>query len=216
MKKNMYVNHLKKWLDLLCAIVLLIILSPLLLIISLVIKSTSKGPVLFVQDRIGKGQNIYHIYKFRTMVTDAELVGDGLFVFSESDARITSVGKLLRKTSLDELPQLINIIKGDMSFIGPRPPVIYHPYKVNEYPTDFLERFAVLPGITGLAQVELRNSAVWNERIKLDIEYVEKVSFVFDLSILLKTVITVFKRENIVISEEHKKQIEKRENSDLE
>ena len=110
---------------------------------------------------------------------------------------ITRIGKILRKTSLDELPQLINVIKGEMSIVGPRPPVTYHPHKYEEYREEQKIRFKVRPGITGLAQVRVRNSASWDERIKIDIEYVDKISFTMDIKIVLKTVVKVFKKDNI-------------------
>ena len=122
------------------------------------------------------------------MVLNAEKLGDGLVVQSEDDPRITKVGKLLRKTSLDELPQLFNILLGQMSLIGPRPPVTYHPYNGYEnYPERAKKRFQMRPGITGLAQVEKRNSATWDERIEIDIDYVENFSLLLDLKILFKT-----------------------------
>ena len=131
------------------------------------------------------------------MIPNAEKIGDGLKVKTESDNRITRIGKILRKTSLDELPQLINVIKGEMSIVGPRPPVTYHPHKYEEYREEQKIRFKVRPGITGLAQVRVRNSASWDERIKIDIEYVDKISFTMDIKIVLKTVVKVFKKDNI-------------------
>ena len=131
------------------------------------------------------------------MIPNAEKIGDGLKVKTESDNRITRIGKILRKTSLDELPQLINVINGEMSIVGPRPPVTYHPHKYEEYREEQKIRFKVRPGITGLAQVRVRNSASWDERIKIDIEYVDKISFTMDIKIVLKTVVKVFKKDNI-------------------
>lgn len=213
----MYKKYIKRFFDIFFAILLSVLLSPIMLIIAVLIKLNSKGPVLFLQERVGKNKEIFNICKFRTMVTNAEKSGDGLFVFSENDNRITKVGKFLRKTSLDELPQLLNVLKGEMSFIGPRPPVCYHPYKIDEYPSEFDPRFTVLPGITGLAQIRLRNSAVWDERMRVDNEYVASVSLSKDISILIKTIITIFKSENVVISSDHRKQLERRkEKSDME
>ena len=163
-------------------------ISPLFLIICLSIKITDSGDVFFRQQRIGKDGKVFDIIKFRTMVQNAENIGDGLVVQTEDDPRITKVGRILRKTSLDELPQLINIIKGDMSLIGPRPPVTYHPYEGYEnYPDRAKKRFEMRPGITGLAQVEKRNSASWEERIGIDVEYVENFSLLLDARIFLKT-----------------------------
>ena len=166
----------------------LLVISPVFLLISCAIKFTDFGPVFFKQKRIGKNGKVFDIIKFRTMVVNAEQIGDGLVVQDESDPRITKVGRLLRKTSLDELPQLINIIIGDMSLIGPRPPVTYHPYDGYEnYPDKAKKRFEMRPGITGLAQVEKRNSATWDERIEIDIKYVEDFSLLLDMKIFFKT-----------------------------
>lgn len=196
----MYKNYLKRIMDFLCSLLGLIVLAPVFIVIAVLIKISSKGPVFFFQERLGKNGRVFKIIKFRTMVINAENQGDGLFVFDEDDERITKFGKLLRKTSLDELPQLINVLVGDMSLVGPRPPVTYHPYRIEEYDTNKLKRFEVRPGITGLAQVKLRNSGTWDDRIKLDLIYVDKISFLMDMRILLLTIISVFKRKNIFIS----------------
>ncbi len=131
------------------------------------------------------------------MVVNAEHIGDGLKVKENDDPRITKAGKILRKTSLDELPQLFNILKGDMSIIGPRPPVTYHPYNVGEYDEIKKHRFDVRPGLSGLAQVKVRNSATWDERIEYDLSYIKNITLRNDLKILLKTIIGVIKRDNI-------------------
>lgn len=166
----------------------LVIILPFFLVICIAIKVNDHGSAFFKQKRIGKDGRIFEIIKFRTMVLNAEKFGDGLVVQSEDDPRITKVGKLLRKTSLDELPQLLNILLGQMSLVGPRPPVTYHPYNGYEnYPERARKRFQMRPGITGLAQVEKRNSATWDERIEIDIDYVENFSLLLDLKILSKT-----------------------------
>ena len=193
----MYAKYIKRFLDFTISIISLIIFSPLFLIIAMAIKIDSKGSILFLQERLGKNGKVFRIVKFRTMIVNAEKIGDGLKVKSENDNRITNIGKILRKTSLDELPQLINVIKGDMSIVGPRPPVTYYPHKYEEYSKKQKIRFHVRPGITGLAQVKVRNSASWDERIEIDIEYVKKITFLGDLKILLKTIIKVFEKENI-------------------
>lgn len=187
---------IKRIMDLFASILGIIVISPFLIIISLAIKFTSKGPVLFKQERLGKDGEVFKIIKFRTMIDKAEDVGTGLSTF-EGDPRVTKVGGLLRKTSLDELPQLFNVLKGNMSLIGPRPPVPYHPRKYNEYSKYQKQRFLVKPGITGLAQVKGRNSLTWDERIEYDIEYVNDQSLLLDMRILVLTVIKVFKNENI-------------------
>lgn len=171
-------------------------LLPLFLIISILIKFDSKGPVFFVQERLGKDGKVFKIYKFRTMIDGAINMGSGLRT-EEGDFRITRVGNILRKTSLDELPQLINVLKGDMSLIGPRPPVPYHPKNYEEYSDEEKKRFSVRPGITGYAQAVLRNGASWDERIKLDLIYVDKMSFTFDLYILFLTFLTVVRGKNV-------------------
>jgi len=166
------------------------------ILIAIAIKLDSKGPVFFKQERLGKKGKVFKIYKFRTMVDNAESIGSGIYTY-EGDPRITKVGSILRKTSLDELPQLINVLIGDMSIIGPRPPLPYHPRKYEEYNEEQIKRFNVRPGITGHAQVIGRNALVWDERIVLDVEYVEKQSFFFDINILFLTIINVVKRDNI-------------------
>lgn len=196
-EKGIYERIVKKVLSKLISGVSLLLISPLFLLIALAIKIDSKGPVFFKQERVGFDQNVFTIYKFRTMVVNAENIGDGLSIKSEGDSRITRVGKFLRKTSLDELPQLINIIRGDMSFIGPRPPVTYHPYKVGYYDEHKKHRFDVKPGITGLAQAKIRNSGTWDERIEYDLEYVDHISFINDIKVILDTIKIVLKSSSV-------------------
>jgi len=203
MKKYYYIKSI---IDFILALIGLIVISPLLLIIAILIKIDSKGPVFFLQERLGKDGKIFKIYKFRTMIDGAINMGSGLRT-DEGDPRITKVGNILRKTSLDELPQLINVLKGEMSLIGPRPPVPYHPRKYEEYSNEQKKRFTVKPGITGYAQVVLRNSGTWDERIVYDVEYVEKMSLKFDIYIFLKTIYSVIKKENIYLSKEAKSEI---------
>ncbi|MGH2101182.1 sugar transferase [Aerococcus urinaeequi] len=188
----------KRIFDIIFSLIFLIILSPIMLIIALIIKTTSQGPVLFKQKRIGKNGHIFEIFKFRTMVLNAENIGDGLSLKSEKDKRITSVGSLLRKTSLDEIPQLFNVLFGQMSIVGPRPPVTYHPYKgIEGYPEWAKKRFTIRPGITGLAQVKVRNSVSWDERIKYDIMYIKNFNIILDLKIIFKTFLRVISTEDI-------------------
>lgn len=176
--------------DKLLALLLLILFSPLFLIVSVLIKIDSKGSVIFKQSRIGKDGKLFTIYKFRTMCDNAVNIGEGIFV-SKNDSRITRVGKVLRKTSLDELPQLINILKSEMSFVGPRPPLEHHPYYYKDYDNTQRQRFEVFPGITGYAQAYGRNSIKWPERIVMDVYYYENYSLFFDLKIIMATIITV-------------------------
>lgn len=193
-----YRKYGKRIFDIIVSAFSLVILSPLFLIISICIKIDSKGPIFFKQERLGKNGKVFTIYKFRTMVENAENIGDGLSIKSQGDNRITKFGSFLRKTSLDEIPQLFNVLYGDMSLIGPRPPVTYHPYKgYSNYPKKFQKRFLVKPGITGYSQITVRNSVPWNERIELDLIYVENCSFMFDIKIMLLTVQRVLKKDNI-------------------
>ena len=168
--------YIKCILDYIFALVGLILLLPLFLIIALLIKFDSKGPVFFLQERLGQNGKVFKIYKFRTMVDGAIEMGSGLRT-DEGDPRITKVGNILRKTSLDELPQLINIIKGEMSIIGPRPPVPYHPRKYDEYSAEQKSGLQFDRELVDMPQVVLRNAGTWDERIELDLEYVQKMSF---------------------------------------
>lgn len=187
---------IKRIFDFALSLISLIILLPILLIISIIIKLDSKGPVFFKQERLGKNGKVFLIYKFRTMVDNAEDIGTGLFT-NENDPRITKIGSFLRKTSLDELPQLINVLKGEMSIVGPRPPVPYYPYKYEDYSDEQRLRFSVLPGITGYAQVNGRNEVEWDERIEYDVYYAKNWSLVLDIKVILKTFKIVFRKEGI-------------------
>ena len=168
---------------------MLTILSPVLLISALAIKIDSKGPVIFKQKRLGLNGKEFYIYKFRSMCVGAEKGG----VYSDNnDKRVTKIGNILRKTSIDELPQAINILKGDMSFIGPRPPLTYHPWPIDEYTNEQLRMFNVRPGITGWAQVNGRKAVEWNKRIELNTWYVDNVSLWLDIKICFMTIFKVF------------------------
>lgn len=190
MEKKTYLT-VKRILDIILSIVGIIVLSPLLLIVSILIKITSKGPVIFKQQRIGKDGKVFNIYKFRSMVVGAEKMGTGVYS-KKGDSRVTKVGKFIRMTSIDELPQLLNILKGEMSFIGPRPVLTYHPWKYEEYTEEQLKRFEVRPGVTGWAQIHGRKQVEWVKRIGLDNYYVQNISFMLDLKILFKTISVVF------------------------
>lgn len=191
---------IKRLMDFFGSLVGIIIISPILIIIAIAIKLTSEGPVFFKQDRLGKDGKAFKIIKFRTMVVNAEHIGDGLIVTSESDNRITKVGKFLRKTSLDELPQLFNVLVGQMSLVGPRPPVTYHPYDGYEnYPEWAKKRFIMRPGVTGLTQVTVRNSVEWNDRIVVDNKYIDSFNIWLDIKILFNTFFKVSKPENIYL-----------------
>lgn len=202
---------IKRLIDFFGSLIGSIIISPILIIIALLIKLTTKGPIFFKQERLGKDGKTFKILKFRTMVVNAEKIGDGLFVKTEQDNRITKIGKLLRATSLDELPQLWNVIVGDMSLVGPRPPVPHHPHKYEEYTEFQRKRFEMKPGMTGLTQVTVRNSVPWDERIPVDIEYVEKFNVWLDIKILFKTIKKIFIRESIYIQSNDSQELEKSE-----
>lgn len=191
---NLYIKQIS---DFVASLAGIIILSPIFIIIALFIKLTYKGSAFFKQQRLGKNGKVFNIIKFRTMIVNAQQMGDGLTVKSENDTRITKVGKILRATSLDELPQLFNVLKGDMSLVGPRPPVPYHPYKYEEYNDFQRKRFEMKPGMTGLAQVTVRNSVGWDERIVLDNQYVDNFTVWLDIKILFKTFIKVFRSGNV-------------------
>ena len=185
----------KRIFDISFSIFLIIILSPVLILISLLIKLDSRRPIIFKQKRLGEKGREFTIYKFRTMVENAEEKGSGVFTL-EDDPRVTRVGSILRKTSLDELPQLFNILKGDMSFVGPRPPVTYHPWEYEGYSDWQKKRFAVKPGVTGVAQLQGRKELPWEERIEYDVYYVDNWSFWLDIKLILLTVPKVLKMEN--------------------
>lgn len=197
---------IKRIIDFLGSLIGIILLIPLFIIISILIKFTSKGPVFFKQERIGKNGKIFRIIKFRTMIVNAENIGDGLTVKSENDERITKIGKFLRATSLDELPQLFNVLVCHMSLVGPRPPVTYFPYDGYEnYPNWAKKRFLMRPGMTGLAQLTVRNSVSWNERIEVDNRYIDSFNIWLDIKILFLTFKKVFKPENIYMDNEKQK-----------
>lgn len=185
----MYRKFFKRFVDIVLSLIILIISSPILLISAILIKLESEGPVIFKQKRLGLGGKEFYIYKFRSMCVGAEKSG----VYSDNkDTRVTKIGKILRKTSIDELPQAVNVLKGDMSFIGPRPPLTYHPWPIDEYSEEQLRMFEVRPGITGWAQVNGRKAVEWNRRIKLNVWYVDNLSLWLDIKICFLTVFKVF------------------------
>ncbi|AXP82534.1 UDP-N-acetylgalactosamine-undecaprenyl-phosphate N-acetylgalactosaminephosphotransferase [Mariniflexile rhizosphaerae] len=192
----------KRLFDVICAIIGLIILAPFLLLISILIKLDSKGPILFIQGRVGKNNRDFNIYKFRTMRIQSE--SKGLLTLGNHDSRITKVGYVLRRYKIDEFPQLINILKGDMSFVGPRPELRYY---VNFYSEDDMKIFEVRPGITGLASLKYRNEVellkaaenpeeffiktIIPDKLKFNKEYIKKRNFFFDLKLIFITIIKV-------------------------
>jgi lipopolysaccharide/colanic/teichoic acid biosynthesis glycosyltransferase len=185
-----YTSVIKPFLDTVVACVALIVAAPLILLSMLLLSFANKGNIWFLQERPGKNGKIFRVIKFKTM-TDAR---DAQGVLLPDDKRLTAVGKFIRRTSLDELPQLINVVKGDMSIVGPRPLLVeYLPL----YSQEQGRRHAVRPGITGWAQVNGRNAISWIEKFTYDVWYVEHVSFAIDIKILFLTVVKVFKAEGI-------------------
>ncbi len=185
-----YRNVIKRILDFVVAGAALIVLSPVLLATAILVRIKLGSPVFFRQDRPGRNEKIFKLYKFRTMTDQKDAEGRLL----PDTERLTGFGRKLRSTSVDELPELINIIKGDMSFVGPRPLAVqYLPY----YNDEERKRHSVRPGLTGLAQVNGRNSTTWEERFRYDVEYAENVTFAKDIRIILDTVRVVLKRTGI-------------------
>lgn len=185
----MYKKFIKRFLDLILSLMALIILMPLMLIIYILVRVKLGKPAIFKQERPGKDEKIFTLYKFRTMTDEKNENGNLL----PDEQRLTKFGKMLRSTSLDELPELVNIIKGDMSIVGPRPLLVRDMVFMTEIQR---KRHSVRQGLTGLAQVNGRNNITWEEKIKYDLNYVENISFINDVKIILKTVIKVFKRED--------------------
>lgn len=198
MKKGekMY-KYIKRLLDILVSAFAVIILSPLMVITAMAVKLESEGPALFKQDRLGLDGKVFKIYKFRSMCQGAEHIGTGVYSGAD-DMRVTKVGRIIRATSIDELPQLFNIIKGDMSFIGPRPPLTYHPWDISEYTEEQLHMFDVRPGISGWAQINGRKDVEWHKRIELNCWYVDHMSLWLDIKILFTTFLKVLKNEDNV------------------
>lgn len=189
---------IKRAIDLVCAVFLLLfmIAIPLLIVIPIVIKLTSKGPAIFTQERVGKDGKVFKIYKFRTMLIPEESFDENGNQL-EPKQRITRVGKILRKTSLDEITQVFNILNGTMSLVGPRPTL---PYQTERYTPEQRRRLDMRPGITGWAQVNGRNDLTWSEKIEYDIEYIDKFSIWFDIKILFRTVAVVLKQDGIAFT----------------
>lgn len=186
----MYKSFFKRFLDFILSLIAIILLSPVYLIIAILVRVKLGSPVIFKQERPGKDEKIFKMYKFRSMTSETDAEGNLL----PDDVRLTSFGKKLRATSLDELPELFNILKGDMSIVGPRPLLVkYLPL----YTSEQRKRHRVKPGLTGLAQVIGRNSLSWKEKFTLDIKYTECYSFLYDLKIIVMTIKAVVKKEGI-------------------
>ena len=186
----MYGKFIKRFLDFILSLLALIILMPVMIVIYVLVKIKLGSPAIFKQQRPGKNEKIFTLYKFRTMTDKKDENGNLL----PDEQRLTKFGKILRSTSLDELPELFNILKGDMSIVGPRPLLVEYLKLYNE---EQRHRHDVRPGLTGRAQVNGRNSISWEEKFKDDIKYVKDISFIADIKIVFKTIIKVFKREGI-------------------
>ena len=183
-------HAVKRAIDIVCSGIGLIVLSPILIIASILIRKNLGSPIFFTQDRIGKDGKVFKMIKFRTMLDATDKYGNQL----PDEERLTSFGKLLRSTSIDELPELVNVFLGDMSLVGPRPLLVE--YK-DLYSTEQWRRHEVRPGITGWAQVNGRNSISWAERFKLDVEYIDNYNLILDIKILFMTVLKVIKKDGI-------------------
>lgn len=186
----MYRNYIKRIIDVFISILGIVLLSPLLLITAMAIKIESRGPVIFKQNRLGRDGKEFQIYKFRSMCVNAENTGSKQYSF-KNDPRVTKVGHIIRALSIDELPQFFNIIKGDMSLIGFRPPLTYHPWPIEQYTDEQKKMFSVRPGVTGWAQVHGRKGVQWDERIKMGVWYADNISFILDVKIIFMTIFKV-------------------------
>lgn len=189
-KQGTYERVFKRPLDVCCSGLALVVLSPVMGVTALLVRSKLGSPVLFTQDRPGKDEKIFKLYKFRTMTDERDENGELL----PDEARLTKFGRILRSTSLDELPSLINILRGDMSVVGPRPLLVRYLPRYNERQR---HRHDVRPGLTGYAQSHGRNSITWEEKFEMDVYYTEHISFMMDVSIILQTVKCVLLREGI-------------------
>lgn len=183
-------KFIKRSIDVLASSIGLVLLSPILVIVAILVRIKLGSPIFFTQNRVGKDGKIFKMIKFRTMLDATDKWGEPL----PDEERLTSFGKLLRSTSLDELPELINVLKGDMSLVGPRPLLVEY---IELYSEEQFRRHEVRPGITGWAQVNGRNTLAWNERFKMDVDYVDSQDLAFDIKILFLTVFKVLKRDGI-------------------
>ena len=189
-KQHKFYSKIKRILDFIISLIALIVFSPIMIIVAILVYVKLGSPIIFKQDRPGKDGKVFKMYKFRTMLDSYNKFGEAL----PDEERLTTFGKILRSTSLDELPELINVIKGDMSLVGPRPLLVEY---LELYSEEQNRRHDVRPGITGWAQVNGRNSISWDEKLNLDVEYVDNLSFILDIKILFLTVYKVFKRDGI-------------------
>ena len=198
-------DFIKRLFDIVSSSLAIVVLSPLWVVVSIMSKCDSKGPVFFRQDRRTKDGRVFEMLKFRSMVVDAEKKGAGLFNYKD-DPRVTKVGRFLRDSSIDELPQLFNILKGDMSVVGPRPCVTYELGDFDTLNKRYKKRFEMKAGLTGMAQVKGRNDISWDDKVGYDNEYIDlynKYGVLIDIKILFDSVLKVFKKENIYENKEN-------------
>lgn len=190
-----YEKYIKRLIDIICSGIALIILSPVLLVTAILVRAKLGSPVIFKQERPGLRTNIFYLYKFRSMSDQRDRDGNLL----PDDVRLTSFGRKLRSTSLDELPELWNIFRGDMSFVGPRPLLVeYLPY----YTKEEMHRHDMRPGLTGWAQVNGRNATPWDDRLQQDLYYIKHCTFLMDIKIIIKTVVKVLKKSDILVGQQ--------------
>jgi len=194
MRGGIYKKFIKRSMDIFISLVGVIVLSPVMVIVAILVKIRLGSPVIFKQERVGLNEKVFTLYKFRTMTNDKDENGELL----PDSARLTKFGKVLRSTSLDELPQLFNVLKGDMSLIGPRPLLVEYLPFYSDYQR---QRHNVRPGLSGLAQINGRNSITWEERFDLDVKYTHSITFIGDLRIIFLTIKKVLKREGIWFDE---------------
>lgn len=191
-KQSIYEKYIKRILDVICSLIAIIVLLPFILIIAIMVRIKLGSPIFFAQKRPGYNEKVFTLYKFRTMTNKKD--PDGNFLSDEE--RLTSFGKKLRSTSLDELPELFNVLRGDMSLVGPRPLLVsYLPY----YTKQERKRHSVRPGLSGLAQINGRNFLDWNKRLAMDVKYVENVSLGLDIYIIIITILQVFRHKDVAV-----------------
>ena len=186
----MYRNIFKRLIDVVLSFIGIIVVSPIYLLMAIFIRLESEGPVIFKQKRLGVNGVPFNIYKFRSMYINSEKKGSGVYS-GKDDPRVTKVGKFIRLTSIDELPQFVNILKGDMAIIGPRPALTYHPWSYEEYTEEQKKMFSVRPGVTGWAQIHGRKDVEWNKRIEMNVWYAEHLNFWLDVKIFFATIFKV-------------------------
>lgn len=197
----LYKNFFKRIFDIIFSVILLPFVLIIILIVGIIIKLEDKGPIFYLSDRLGKDKKIFRMYKLRSMKVKAPDIRnkDGSTFNSNDDPRLTRIGSFIRKNSIDELPQLINVLLGNMSFIGPRPDLPEH---IDYYTKNDLRKLQVLPGISGYNQAFFRNSTSWKERLENDVYYVENVSLILDFKIVLKTIKTIILKEGVFVDSE--------------